>query len=150
MSVRLFVFALILGLLATAQANAATTGNPIRITSCAVNFGRAGVDFVDPWGMRYYQPSTSGNVRIGFTNLGSKPASAIDFGLVVSNVVIAEARDTGKFAPGATIEHELGLSASHTPSKSAKLECVALVVQWDDGTYYRSPRISTLTRLNAK
>jgi len=115
-----------------------------------VNFPRAGVDFVDPWGMRYYQPSTTGNVRIDFTNNGSKPAIAIDFGLIVSNVLIAEARDTGTFAPGARIEHELGLAGDHMPSRSAKMECVALVVQWNDGTYYKSPRVFSVTRLNAK
>jgi hypothetical protein len=137
-------------LLAAGAPSGQASDNPIKISSCVVNLPRAGDDWVDPWGVRYYQPSTRGNVNVTFENLGSKTASSIDFGLIVHNVLVGEARDAGTFSPGVAIQHELGLPEGRLPAPSAKLECVALRVKWSDGTYYKSPRIWTVTRLNAK
>jgi hypothetical protein len=120
----------------------AATESPIRVSRCEANLPRNNLHWVDPWGRPYSEPGTTASVSIDFTNAGTQPATAIDFGLVVSTVLVAEMRDTGTFTPGARISHTLGVSAAALPVRNAR--CVPLRVKWTDGTYWKSSELHAL------
>jgi hypothetical protein len=92
----------------------------------------------DPFGHTYYQPPTSGssNLFIDFMNVTQKAMKAIDFGADVSGAVIAEARDTGTFAPNAEIKRKYGVNPLAVPRESAKITCVPLKIEYADGTVW--------------
>jgi hypothetical protein len=115
---------------------------PIHVSRCEANLPRNNLHWIDPWGRPYSEPGTRASVSIDFVNSGSQAATAVDFGLVVSTVLVAEMRDTGTFAPGAQISHTLGVSAQALPVRNAR--CVPLRVQWADGTSWKSAELHKL------
>lgn len=117
---------------------------PISVSRCEANLPRSNLHWVDPWGRPYSEPGTTASISIDFTNVGTQPATAVDFGLVVSTVLVAEMRDTGTFTPGAHVSHTLGISAAALPVRKAR--CVPLRVTWADGTSWKS---AELHKLNA-
>jgi hypothetical protein len=142
MRTRRFVIPLLL-LLCAAPANPALASeSPIRVTRCEINLPRDNYHWIDPWGKPYSEPGTTASVSIDFTNAGTQTATAVDFGLVVSTVLVAEMRDTGKFAPGAQISHALGVSAQAIPVRNAR--CEPLSVTWADGTSWKSAELHKL------
>jgi hypothetical protein len=88
----------------------------------------------DPFGLAYYQPPASSPSRlfIDFTNVSSKPMKTVVFGLVIIDILIAEVRDQGMFAPGAEIKRLYGIHPPATPR--VKPQCVALKIEYADGT----------------
>lgn len=140
--VRLFALPALLLACAAIACPVAAADAPIRVSRCEANAPRSNLYWVDPWGRPYSEPGTNASVSIDFTNTGTQPATAVDFGLVVQTVLVAEMRDTGTFTPGAQISHTLGVSASALPVRNAR--CVALRVKWADGTYWKNPELHKL------
>lgn len=142
MRVRLFAVPALLLTCTALACPASATDQPIRVSRCEANAPRSNLYWVDAWGRPYTEPGTTASLSIDFTNVGAQPATAVDFGLVVHTVLVAEMRDTGTFTPGAQISHTLGISASVLPVRNAR--CVPLRVKWADGTYWKSPELHLL------
>ncbi|MBV8222541.1 MAG: hypothetical protein JO293_04225 [Candidatus Eremiobacteraeota bacterium] len=147
-----------LGALGLATAASANSANPIKVGRCdlEVRGGRPGgysstTGFVgytsgytpgapywfnDPMGHAYYQPSTSGsaNLFIDFTNVSGKEMKIIEWGADVRGVLVAEARDAGKFSPNAEIKRKYGVEPNIVPREGVKLTCVPLKIEYADGT----------------
>jgi hypothetical protein len=99
--------------------------------------------FNDPAGRTYYQPPTSGsaNLYIDFRNATGKEMKVIEFGAEVRGVLVAEARDQGTFAPNAEIKRKYGVKPNIVPAPDVKLMCLALKIEYADGSVWTDPRL---------
>ena len=99
--------------------------------------------FNDPAGRTYYQPPTSGsaNLYIDFKNATSKEMKVIEFGAEVRGVMVAEARDQGTFSPNADIKRKYGVNPNIVPAPGVKLTCLALKIEYADGSTWTDPRL---------
>jgi hypothetical protein len=99
--------------------------------------------FNDPAGRTYYQPPTSGssNLYIDFRNVTSKKMKVIEFGAEVRGVLVAEARDQGEFAPNVEIKRKYGVSPNIVPAPGVKLTCLALKIEYADGSTWTDPSL---------
>lgn len=98
----------------------------------------------DPWGVNYYSPpvtTTSPQLAIHYKNISTKVMSEIQFGLVANGILKAEAKDVGKFSPGAEIKHKFGIPASTFPIGTGLPQCVPLHITFADGTKWRNPKL---------
>jgi len=155
-----FLVAVVLPLAAAAMGEAApspgssTAVAPVKISRCDAQFnvgqgGGPASSYVgysdgyypntpyywnDPYGLAFYQPPASSPSRlfIDFTNASAKPMKAVMFGLVIVDVLIAEVRDQGSFAPSAEIKRRYGIHPPATPQ--VKPQCVTLHIDYADGT----------------
>jgi hypothetical protein len=143
----------------------ATSAGPISVTRCdlEVRAGRAAgysaptgftgytsgytpgapYYFNDPAGRTYYQPPTSGsaNLFIDFRNATNHEMKVIEFGAEVRGVLVAEARDQGKFSPNAEIKRKYGVNPHIAPAPGVKLTCLALKIEYADGSTWTDPRL---------
>ncbi|MBV8246548.1 MAG: hypothetical protein JOZ38_11535 [Candidatus Eremiobacteraeota bacterium] len=126
----------------------------VRISACSANLHTAADPqgyapaaytadtFQDAFNFNYNQPPMStapAHLSIAYTNISAKAMTSIQFGLLADNVLVAEARDHGSFAPRATIKHKLGLNLQvMIPGQQ---RCVPLVITFADGTKWRNPRL---------
>jgi len=99
--------------------------------------------FNDPAGRTYYQPptSSSANLYIDFRNATSNEMKVIEFGAEVRGVLVAEARDQGKFSPNAEIKRKYGVNPNIVPTPGVKLTCLALKIEYADGSVWTDPRL---------
>lgn len=73
-------------------------------------------------------------LAIGYTNLSPKAIKSIDFVLVAKGHIVADVRDVGNFAPGATIRHRFPLSPKIFPLGTGPIACAPLSITYADGT----------------
>jgi len=118
----------------------------IRVLKCHVNSPHYNVYQVDPYGRAYAQQGKGTTASITFVNTGHQVATAIDFGLAVQSVLVAEMHNNGKFSPDVPISQTLGISNASLQAKNPR--CLALKAKWADGTEWKSPELHTLTPLN--
>lgn len=151
-----------IALLATQAAACALGGrDPIRVNDCdpRSGFARAAYPagyvrgyypgypfyFMDPYGVRYYQPRllapgrTAPTLGINYVNTSPQTAKSVEFGLVARGHLVAEVRDIGTFTTGAEIKHEFGLNSNVFPISTGLPRCVPLLVQFANGTVWENP-----------
>ena len=103
----------------------------------------------DVYGRGYYQPTvstTNPQLAIDYTNVGTKVAKVIEFGLIARGQLVAEVRDVGTFSPGAEIKHKFGLSRNVFPLGTGLPQCLPLRITYEDGTKWRSRHLPALTQ----
>jgi hypothetical protein len=80
-------------------------------------------------GTQYYNPTVFApkpTLSIAFVNEGNSPIKSVEFGVFAGDTLVAKVRDSGHFAPGAEIKHELRLSGYVFPLPSGAVHCAAL------------------------
>ncbi|MBV8172383.1 MAG: hypothetical protein JO219_10690 [Candidatus Eremiobacteraeota bacterium] len=161
--IRLCVVAAVIASASSAMANTPANTNPLNVKRCDLETrgGRAGgyssstgftgyvsgytpgapYYFNDPLGTSYYQPPTSSSSQlyIDFVNVTSKEMKVIEFGAEVRGVLVAEARDQGRFSPNADIKRKYGVNPNIVPRQGVSLSCVPLKIEFADGTTWTRP-----------
>lgn len=82
-------------------------------------------------GTQYYDPvvfAPKPVLSIRFVNESDRTIHDIVFGLYAGDTLVTKVRDTGRFSPGATIQHDLRLKPEVFPLPSGALRCVPLDV----------------------
>jgi hypothetical protein len=130
--------AVLLAVGAPVAAQAQSTMQIVQVHGCVASAGAAAQNFTSPFGQMVAQPSLPPMLMIDFANVSSNPIASVDFGLVSNGKVVAMVRDTGMFAPNATIMHAYGIQASQVPSGSGAT-CIPLRVQYANGTTWMNP-----------
>jgi hypothetical protein len=103
----------------------------------------------DVYGYRYRQPQvvkSNPSLAIDYTNVGTKVASTIEFGLIARGALVAEVRDVGTFSPGAEIKHTFGISPNVFPIQTGLPQCVPLRITYKDGTHWKNPHLPAIQR----
>lgn len=77
-------------------------------------------------------------LAVEYQNQAPTPVTGIDFGLVSGGRVVASGEDTGAFAAGATIDHDVWLYQDVFPLQ-AQTYCVVLHVRYANGTAWHNP-----------
>src|SRR5215469_4618103 len=75
-------------------------------------------------GTIYYNPTVFASkpaLSIAFMNEGVRALNSIVFGVFAGDRLLTKVRDSGHFAPGATIEHELRLNGAVFPLPSGAI-----------------------------
>jgi len=126
------------------QANIMQSGGWAGYPGYAAGWGYRGAYYGDPYGLTYYQnPVTTADPQLGidYVNISPKTMNAIIFGLVVNGELRAQVRDEGTFSPGVEIKHKFGISINVFPLQSGLPQCVALGIQFSDGSKWRNPKL---------
>jgi hypothetical protein len=133
---------LLLSLLAAPAAHAAgSDAGIVRVDGCAASKATSEITFVDIFGHRASQAAMPAMLMVDFANESASPITAVDFGLVKDGKLVAMVRDTGVFAPKASVMHAFGISESAVPDRVTSSSCVALRVQYADGKSWMNPNI---------
>jgi hypothetical protein len=122
-------------------------GYPIRVASCDPRPSYYDPGFYPhyyPYG--YYGYGGPAMLAIEYANTTSTPARVVEFGLVAHKELLAEVRDVGTFSPNITIKHEFEVSPNIFPIGTAFAQCVALFVEFQDGTHWQNPHLHQLRR----
>jgi hypothetical protein len=95
------------------------------------------------YGPTYYQTPVEGEPTLGidYVNVTHSVMKQIEFGLIVRGALIAEVKDVGTFSPGAEIKHKFGVSPNIFPIQTSYAKCVALKIQFADGTTWKNPHL---------
>ncbi len=90
--------------------------------------------------------SSTANLFIDYTNTTHKVMTSVEFGLTTSGVVIAEVKDSGKFAPGAEIKHRFSMGNGVVPLTNQPPVCMPLRITWADGTTWKAPHLPAINK----
>jgi len=134
---------------------------PINVSRCDPESGAAPPGFVsayyppgpfyyrDVYGYRYYQRAVvapNPTLSIDYTNVSSRSATSVEFGLVARGDLVAEVKDVGTFTPNAEIKHRFGLNPNVFPLGTGLSRCVPLRVTFANGTRWMNPHLPALRR----
>jgi hypothetical protein len=127
-------------LLATAAACGAseiqqTPGSNVVISNCDL---RRRNDIVESnFRATPYKSALTATLSLDYRNQAAAPMSAVVFGVVSDGKLIAIGEDSGRFAPGVPIHHQLVLAGA-SPS-TGQTECIVLRVLYQNGTAWLNP-----------
>jgi hypothetical protein len=100
--------------------------------------------WADPYGYGFYQPpvtTTSPTMYVDFKNITDQTMTTVVWGLVANGRLVAEAKDVGKFSPGAEIQHKYAISENVFPLQTGLPQCIALAVTFEGGKHVRNPNL---------